>query len=77
MDRLSKAVINTIMGISGGALAVLLKGRFFHQSKKWDYIAALNGAITGAVSQVSYFLYGVKGLTDYSLLWAHNFRFYF
>ena len=54
--RAETALINTLMGISGGALTVQFLMRILcqagNQGKTWNYTVALNGALAGAVSQV-------------------------
>ena len=50
------ALINTVMGASGGLLIVLFLVRFHNPFDKmagsWNYTEALNGALNGAISQV-------------------------
>ena len=44
-----KAIVNTIIGGSGGGLAVLFYNKAFG-GKKWSYLLTLNGALAGMIS---------------------------
>ena len=43
------AIVNTIIGGSGGGLTVLFTNKIFY-NKKWSYLLTLNGALTGMIS---------------------------
>ena len=43
------AVVNTILGSSGGGLMALLLDHL--QGKKWKFVAMLNGALAGSVAE--------------------------
>ena len=43
------AIVNTIIGGSGGGLAVLFINKAF-QNKKWSYFLTLNGTLAGMIS---------------------------
>ena len=44
-----KAIVNTIIGGSGGGIAVLFYNKIFG-GKKWSYLLTLNGALAGMIS---------------------------
>ena len=43
------AVVNTIIGGSGGGIIVLFANKTFY-NKKWSYLMTLNGALAGMIS---------------------------
>ena len=43
------AIVNTIIGGSGGGLTVLFTNKIFY-TKKWSYLLTLNGVLAGMIS---------------------------
>ena len=41
------AVVNTIHGGAMGGLSTLIINRFWGENKKWSFLTALNGTLTG------------------------------
>ena len=49
VETVGLAIVNTIIGGSGGGLAVLFYNKLFG-GKKWSYLLTLNGALAGMIS---------------------------